>query len=526
MLYVWYIESKNKGGVMVLILLQFFLFPCFFNITNKSSMIKYIYFIFLGVFFIILVTQFSFKWITNDYITLLAISNIGEASALGKTGLLKIFFPLTTVFFVVFMGGVFNKRVNIRIKFILFFVSLIVALILTYKVVRPFSKVLASYFGITGQINLNDEEINNIKAKIQRDNIVDSTEINNYIGNHNGKNIVIVFVEGMSKRIISKDVTPNIYNLSRKSFAVDKYYNHTAATFRGLRGQLTSSYQILGGYYQDKIGIGQMTPNQIYNKYKNAKVDSIANLLGEQGYYCYFQTPLSNKSPLNSIFEPMGFEKSFGFEDFKNYKKIENESISDKDNFNFLLNNLKSIKSPFFYGVYIRDTHFGMDSRDLKYKDGKNSYYNKFYNMDYWFGDFLQNFLNDKISDDTILILTSDHATFPSKDFRKIFNSDNEFFLDEIPFIVYKKNIQPNSLNVMGRNTLSFAPTVMDILGLRGISNKFLGRSIFEKNNIPEVNYIYAEGGNYFKTKNGVISIIDDKNEIEEIKKLQKFGDI
>lgn len=46
-------------------------------------------------------------------------------------------------------------------------------------------------------------------------------------------------------------------------------------------------------------------------------------------------------------------------------------------------------KRPFLLATYVLGTHVGLDSPDVKYDDGKNSFLNKFYNQDYWLGAFL-----------------------------------------------------------------------------------------------------------------------------------------
>lgn len=66
-------------------------------------------------------------------------------------------------------------------------------------------------------------------------------------------NVIVIFTEGMSFNVIDSvnnlglGVTPKLDEIMKKSFFFINYYNHTAATFRGLRGQLTSAYQFKDG---------------------------------------------------------------------------------------------------------------------------------------------------------------------------------------------------------------------------------------------------------------------------------------
>lgn len=74
-----------------------------------------------------------------------------------------------------------------------------------------------------------------------------------------------------------------------------------------------------------------------------------------------------------------------------------------------MLTKYKSDK-PFFIGMYTAGTHHGVDSPDLTYGDGSNSYYNKFHNLDHWLGDFIAWFQRSPYYDNTLLVITSDHG--------------------------------------------------------------------------------------------------------------------
>jgi arylsulfatase A-like enzyme len=360
--------------------------------------------------------------------------------------------------------------------------------------------------------------------KLLNNKIVYESDSNRYIENKK-YNVVIIFAEGMSYDIISKKRTPNLYNLINHSITVENYFNHTAATFRGLRGQLTSTYQILGGYYKDKSGIGQMDKNKIMGKYENKLIISLPDILNKNGYNSYFQVPSDVNQPLPSMLSTLGFDKIFGLNDVENPKHWSLNELTDKDSFSLILENIKTLKEPFFYGVYTVGTHVGLDSPDDKYGNGRNEYLNKFYNLDVQFGHFLNKFNQSSLSKNTIVIFTTDHASYPSPSFKKAFNIKNNDFIDRIPFIIYKKGLQPSSLNVHGMNSLSTASTVLDILGIKDGENRFLGMSLFDKQKHPKTNYITAIGSQYFTSADEGHKILKDKGTIKKIKELQQFGE-
>ena len=111
-------------------------------------------------------------------------------------------------------------------------------------------------------------------------------------------------------------------------------------------------------------------------------------------------------------------------------------------------------KRPFLLATYVLGTHVGLDSPDVKYDDGKNSFLNKFYNQDYWLGAFLQKFDASAFAKDTILVFTSDHATYPGRDFTELFG-EYDYFVGEMPLIFYNKFIMPAKKDAGGLNSLA-----------------------------------------------------------------------
>ena len=120
------------------------------------------------------------------------------------------------------------------------------------------------------------------------------------------------------------------------------------------------------------------------------------------------------------MLKTLRFDNVLGMGDFVGYQ---NDRMTDKQTFNALQDFLRSKEKDherFFIGVYPSGTHHGQDSPNEKFSDGKNAYYNKFYNYDYQLGKFVDFFKNSSFYDNTLLVITTDHATFPSTDYKKV----------------------------------------------------------------------------------------------------------
>ena len=316
-------------------------------------------------------------------------------------------------------------------------------------------------------------------------------------------NVVLLFAEGTSELVLSEKLTPNTMRFLNQSIRFTNYFNHTAATFRGIRGQMISGYQFVGGYYQNRTGVGQMTQAEIEQAFRD-RVESLPMILAEHGYETIFCSPHSHKEHLAEMLKSTGFEKAYGSEEFG----VTDRALSDKEQYERILQVFSQHRSddrPLFLSAYIYGTHHGMDSEDIKYCDGSNSYLNKFHNQDVWFGRFLTELEKRGMLDDTVVIWTTDHATYPTPEFNSTFQVSKKYFVDRIPLGIYYQNMTPAVIDAKNRNSLSLAPTILDIVGIRHHRNHFLGRSLFSDEESPFIR-ISNIGSDFYLLENGVVT--------------------
>lgn len=332
-----------------------------------------------------------------------------------------------------------------------------------------------------------------------------------------GCNVVVIFTEGFSARTISQKLTPVIFDLQKKSVSIKHYFNHTAATFRGLRGQLLSGYQYRGGLSAVKHdGLGEIGKDKL-NHYLDARAIALPEILAHNGYVTTFITPESQGSNLNAMLSSLGFSKVLGYE---SYKQAQNTALLDRETYDFIWRRLNATSpdgKAVFIGAYTLGTHIGLDSDENRFGDGKNKYLNTIHNMDASFGEFMNKLEHSKFKNNTLLIFTSDHAAYPSPGFNKTFNSDNKYFVDEVPFIIWRGGLSVGEIDVHGMNSLSLAPTLLNLLSIKNESNFFAGCSIFDSDCNNELGYVSALGDEYFSTRNSkVIKYVFDSKTKEK----------
>lgn len=447
----------------------------------------------------------------DSFVTLIMINNLSSWEALkGRiviylTGItLLIIFSSLPIVYIDFNYSNFSRAKKVVIRFQnLKLLSLVtfIEIILLLCLGTGFSPAMSIY-----DLSNNISKYNQLLQINSSKNIKREQFHRSEIPNHRDKpknlperpNVILIFTEGMSQHIIDDDrnVVPNLRNIQSVSLRFDNYYNHTFATYAGIIGQLYSGYQLK-------------------NSDKNYLI-SLPQILEGFGY----QTAFINTEPKNREFTTylgnLGFEKvisapinkSLGVSSDKNaYRKLFDEMNSQGE-------------KPFLLTMYTFGTHIGMDGFEKKFGDGKDRLLNRFHDMDFQFGKFIDEFNKSKFSENTIVIFTTDHATFVDDEYRSSFpkNTRVQGNLDRIPLFIYYKGINPEVINVDGKNSVNLTPTILDYLDYSA-GNYFLGQSLFSKSENNSIySTLFVSELTYRTTKGNKISEIpkDEKEETEQ----------
>jgi len=306
-------------------------------------------------------------------------------------------------------------------------------------------------------------------------------------------NIILLFSEGLSARTLDmyndkfKGVSPNLHAFTdnNATMIVKDYYNHTAATYKGLHGQLCSLYPSLGGRQWNKS-----IPDS-----ENIDYLCLGHILNEYGYKnTYLNVHNKDRSGNDDMASHLGYEEVLSSEtlsaQFLNgAKQLRENELTDQQAYDSLTGFLKTREDePFFVTMYTAETHAWCDiSEDGKaYKHGNNEVLNTIHNMDDAFGTFWNYFKQSKYADNTIIIFTSDHAHYFDDAYNKLMLDYKEKyhrqFIDKVPLFVYAPMFSlPKTLSVNQSTSLDLTPTVLHLLGMKDHANAFLGNTLFER---------------------------------------------
>lgn len=319
-------------------------------------------------------------------------------------------------------------------------------------------------------------------------------------------NVILIFVEGMSQNIIDdpRNIVPNLTALQDISISFTNYYNHTFATYMGLSGQLYSGYQ--------------------RENYDANYLVSIQDIFKSFGYQTFF----INTEPQNKEFSE--YLANFGFDEvLADESRIDGmaDALSDKSAYDMLFERALEQSDgdgPFFLAMYSFGTHATLDGVYENFEDGSNALLNRFYDLDVQIGTFLERFNKSELAENTVIILTSDHATYQDADYVTAFTDykRSDPSLDRVPLMIYYKGVAPKTYDVNGRNSLDMVPTVLDFLDMSA-PNCFLGDSLFATESASAYDTYFESMGIYYCTSGGEVNILSSEQLQEFQKQLAKY---
>ena len=303
-----------------------------------------------------------------------------------------------------------------------------------------------------------------------------------------GTNVILIFIEGMSENIMSdsRGIMPCLANLKNQSVFFENYYDHTFATYRGLQGQLFSGHN--------------------YNDLDSNRMTGLADVLRDQGYRSVFINTEPKNEDFTAYLEDLHFDtvqSALGGSLF----------VADKTALNILFDTAENYHGkgkPFFLAMYTFGTHASLDAVDQLYGDGSDRVLNRFYNLDYYLGVFMQRFMNSDMKDDTMVVITADHATYADEDYLAAFPGVDRPCpdVDTIPFLIYYRG-SSLSVDAGGRNSLDLAPTLLDIMGLEAPAT-FLGNSSFRTKLPGRLDCYFWDPTYVMYTGNSRVEAVDD----------------
>ncbi|GEM_PF-2072032 len=338
-------------------------------------------------------------------------------------------------------------------------------------------------------------------------------------------NIIIFFVESLSAGMVNpynkeyENLTPDIEEFSKHSMVVYNYYNHTYPTIPGLQGQMASFYPPFNWYDWD------ITSDNI----KVNKLLSIVHVLKRHGYQTAY---LTHSSGFDTFLKPqilaLGFDKTY-FEEDSIYNRYRPKKgfpeycgADDQTVFRVVrdLTEKLSKTQPFFLAVSTIETHSGYmpGEKAKKYpKIPDNPILTQVYNLDYSFGIFWKWFQKSPLKDNTMVILTADHAHNPTIPFNQTFKKNvSHSTFDRVCLIIYDPIHNLPKSFVANTTSIDLAPTLVHLLQFENFKNPWLGLSFFGDRQVFGRALGLHNTFALMKLENGEMTVFDNIETYEE----------
>ena len=306
-------------------------------------------------------------------------------------------------------------------------------------------------------------------------------------------NIVLVMVESLSSFFLESPVmrklglTPNLDDFREESLYFSNIVNATTPTLQGQIATLSSSLHLFKTtmdmskwgdhkdvYEQDSNEDGAPTTRYPY----------LSRLLKEKGYKSiHIQSGNAGFAGTEHH-----FRFSAGYDDFisasdreyagERHYDLWHWGARDMDLFRMVSSWLDAEReAPLFVSISTMDIHHPYWPV-LKKPGVDDDLLNSVFSTDAGFGYFWSYFKQSKYSENTMVIVTADHALFPTADYLRVRGKGVGYY-DRIPLMIYSpfhKSLMGTRDDVSG-SQLDIAPTLFELMGIDSV-NSFLGLSL------------------------------------------------
>ena len=280
-------------------------------------------------------------------------------------------------------------------------------------------------------------------------------------------NIVFILLEGFTADVIGAfggetGLTPTIDSLIRQGLIFTRFYSNGDRTYKGLPS-------ILNAYPS------QATSSVTQNPDLSGKIPSLAKTLGESGYQSsFYYGGESEFANIKSYLLNTGFNKIVDIRDFPSSYRGLKWGVSDHYVFERMSQDLTAANQPFFSCVLTLSSHEPYDipmEPIIKSKTIPDLFRNTVYYTDWSLSRFIHMSENQSWYDNTLFILTADHANPLPREYDT--NFDPGRF--KIPIIIFgqplKKEFKGKRMDILGSHT-DIAKTLLQGLGLNSESFK------------------------------------------------------
>ncbi len=291
------------------------------------------------------------------------------------------------------------------------------------------------------------------------------------------RNLILLYVESggvmMKPATRYPGIAPNFERMIRTDSLVPFIHASSYFTMEGLVNTQCGTLLPFEGGNDSMAGFG----NRVY------QMPCLGDVLHKAGYeQIYYAGTSRNFAGAGPFLELHGYDRVVGQEDWARrnvYQTPGSYGISDKDLLQESIAEIKRLDAahrPYNLTIFTIGTHIPGFSYDgcRPYGDGHDRYLNAVHCTDQLVGQWIDQLKQDKLLENTVLVITGDHQVFANEQMLDLFGDDARNY--KLPLIVIGQDI-PKARQGEGAG-YDIAPTVLDLLGIETNAKFALGRSL------------------------------------------------
>jgi len=284
---------------------------------------------------------------------------------------------------------------------------------------------------------------------------------NKYTGIFEGKNLILIQLEGIDDWIITKEDTPTLYKMMNNSINFKDHYSY----YNGGGSTFNSEFAVNTGF----ITPLSYTQNA-YTFNKNAFPDSLANIFKSDGYTVNaFHMNTGEYYSRTTNYKNWGYDNYYGLKDINEYEEEDNTYMLDRElildeTFNELMfpTNTKFVNYLITYSLHLPFTNTNGVCKLLYNMDNLDNEENEFRQMteiecikkqaketDYMMELLLQQLEEKGLINDTVIVAFADHYlyTISNQNILSLYKKTNNNLINHTPFFIWSNDIKKTTVS-------------------------------------------------------------------------------
>ena len=329
-------------------------------------------------------------------------------------------------------------------------------------------------------------------------NMEDTKVSDKYTGVLNGKNLIILQLEGLDSWLLNKNDTPNLYKLMNNSINFTNHYSY----YNGGGSTFNSEFAVNTGF----ITPLSYTKNA-YSFSKNTFPNTLAKLFKKEGYAVNaFHMNTSEFYSRGANYKNWGYDNYYGLVDMYDYKnkeyELDRELILNEDFSNRMFESEKFVDYIITYTPHLPfstekgacKTLVTMDALEelgvtklpkdyvLPTLSEEDCARRQAKETDYMVGLLLEKLEEKDLLSKTALVVFTDHYLYTLSDQSILdkYKDTSNNLINHTPFFIYDGKTKKTVKDVTSQ--LNILPTLLNLYGMDYNSNNYIGLNALSKN--------------------------------------------